>query len=137
MTDMCVCGGSRAHPNPDCERCGLVTEVDHLRMLLATHERDLQDAAGELMIPIPEPGTSAAKLLSANALMRAERDAAVERYNYLLNVVIQPWTRDGDGTKLFKVNLAWFDTAATREEAVAMVERVIARVKREAEGGAP
>ena len=54
------------------------------------------------------------------------------KYADLLNLVIQPWTRDGDGAKLWKVNLSWTDTTKTREEAVAMVERCVARKK---EGG--
>lgn len=35
--------------------------------------------------------------------------------------VVQPWTREPDGAKLWKVNLAWFDTAKTEEAARAMV----------------
>lgn len=31
MGDTCVCGGSKSDPNPDCERCNLIFEVDRLR----------------------------------------------------------------------------------------------------------
>jgi hypothetical protein len=34
MTDTCVCGGSRARPNPDCERCELIAEVERLNAAL-------------------------------------------------------------------------------------------------------
>ena len=40
-------------------------EVERLR-------GDLADAAGELLVSLPEPGTEVAKLLSANVLLRAE-----------------------------------------------------------------
>ena len=29
--DECACGGSRASPNPDCERCNLVRDLDEAR----------------------------------------------------------------------------------------------------------
>lgn len=41
---------------------------------LAQCRQDLKDAAGELMVPMPEPGTDMAKLLSANVLLR-QREA--------------------------------------------------------------
>ena len=37
---------------------------------LAQHRADLKAAAGELAVPIPEPGTVVAKLLRANSLLR-------------------------------------------------------------------
>lgn len=43
------------------------------RERLAQHEKDLADAAVELPVPLPEPGTIAAKMLRANLLLRAER----------------------------------------------------------------
>lgn len=42
---------------------------------VAKHRKDLADAAGELLLPIPEPGTPMAKMMRANRLMRDERDA--------------------------------------------------------------
>ncbi len=35
MTDTCVCGGSRAIPNADCERCQLIAEIARLRSIIA------------------------------------------------------------------------------------------------------
>lgn len=37
-SDTCICGGSRGQPNPDCERCGLVAEIDRLRARVAELE---------------------------------------------------------------------------------------------------
>ena len=42
------------------------------------HRNDLRLAAGECLVPIPEPGTMAAKMLRANVLMRRQRDLARE-----------------------------------------------------------
>lgn len=56
--------------------------LENANELLQAHHKDLADAAGELMVPMPEPGTTMAKLLRANRLMRKERDdarAAIER----------------------------------------------------------
>lgn len=39
----------------------------------AQHEADLKAAAGEVLVPIPEPGTDASKMLRANRLLIAER----------------------------------------------------------------
>jgi hypothetical protein len=39
MTDTCVCGGSRARPNPDCERCGLIARIAELETALVTIKR--------------------------------------------------------------------------------------------------
>lgn len=43
---------------------------------LKLHQEDLELAAGELMVDLPEPGTVIARLLRANRLMRKERDQA-------------------------------------------------------------
>lgn len=53
-----------------------MTERDAARAKLAAALNDTADAAGELLVPIPEPGTMVAKLLAANAIMRRERDDA-------------------------------------------------------------
>lgn len=54
-------------------------ELVHFRGKLAGRETDFRDAAGEVMVPVPEPGTDMAKLLSANVLLRRElADARVE-----------------------------------------------------------
>lgn len=44
---------------------------------LAKFRQDLDDASGELLIPIPEPGTDMCKMMTANRLIRRERDDAL------------------------------------------------------------
>lgn len=55
---------------------------------IAQHEADMKAAAGELVVVCPEPGTDAARLLSANRLLlaeverlTAERSCAVQGHN--------------------------------------------------------
>jgi cell division protein FtsB len=55
--------------------------------------------------------------------LEAERDTLRAERDALLNLIVQPWARDGDGAQLWKVNLAWWETATSREEGVAMVRR--------------
>jgi hypothetical protein len=43
--------------------------ADLAREALA-YRKDLEDAAGELLIPLPEPGSDMAKMMTANALLR-------------------------------------------------------------------
>ena len=50
--------------------CHPCVENERLRDLVKARERDFKEAAGELMVEIPEPGTVMAKLLSANVLLR-------------------------------------------------------------------
>lgn len=52
----------------------LCAEVDRLRARAAVFEKDLSDAAGELLVDVPEPGSVVAKLLTANILLRREND---------------------------------------------------------------
>ena len=54
----------------------LVAEVERLR-------QDRKDAAGELMVELPEPRTDAAKMLAANRLLRAERERLREALELL------------------------------------------------------
>lgn len=63
------------------------------------------------------------------ALRRRVAELEADRTD-LLNLVIQPWTRDGDGAKLFKVNLAWWDTASSRKEATMWVRDASVALKR-------
>jgi len=53
-----------------------LAELDELRA-------DLKDAAGELLVPIPDPGTYMAKLMLANRLLKNERDALMRRIHGL------------------------------------------------------
>jgi hypothetical protein len=55
-------------------QCALADKAE-----LATFRKDLEDAAGELMVPIPEPGSIASKMLLANRMMFRDRDALRER----------------------------------------------------------
>jgi hypothetical protein len=54
-----------------CENCGKPAD---LRPILAQMQKDMEDAAGELLMPIPEPGTDIAKLMSGNILLRRENE---------------------------------------------------------------
>lgn len=56
-------------PNPRCHPC---VENERLRNQVEAHERDFKDAAGSLVVELPEPGTVQAKLVSANVLMRRQ-----------------------------------------------------------------
>ena len=53
-------------------------------------KKDLEDAAGELLVELPEPGTVTAKLLSANVLLRRKFD----HFNMLVNLTRE--LRDND-----------------------------------------
>jgi hypothetical protein len=48
---------------------------------LAAHEAELAAAAGELLVPVPTPGTDAAKLLTANVLLRRENSRFTDLVN--------------------------------------------------------
>jgi hypothetical protein len=78
---------------PDCdamlarERQRYETIIRQLKSQVARYDADMKEAAGELLIPIPEPGTDAAKLLAANRLLRGERDRArAEMNRQVMNV---------------------------------------------------
>lgn len=49
-------------------------ERDELLKQVEQMKKDLKDAAGELLVDIPEPGSTTAKLLSANVLLRRENE---------------------------------------------------------------
>lgn len=58
----------------------LKVEVESQAAEISQMKQDLHDAAGELLVSLPEPGTTEAKLLSANVLLRQE----VERLKTIL-----------------------------------------------------
>jgi hypothetical protein len=64
-------------------RPGYLLEVanllDRLRGDARTLREDLEHAAGECLVPVPEPGSDMSRVLLANVLMRRERDAAIDR----------------------------------------------------------
>lgn len=49
---------------------------------LLKREADFEAAAGELLVPIPNPGTDGSRLLSANVLLRRDLAAERERHNH-------------------------------------------------------
>lgn len=65
-------------PGADIRECIklLTTERDEARRENETWRADVKLAAGELMGPVPEPGTDMARVCIANRLMRNERDEA-------------------------------------------------------------
>lgn len=78
-------------------------EIDHILDALTAYRaevqalrKDMEDAAGELLIEIPEPGSVASKMLMANVLMRRERDtlrSEVQRLTEELNRALGPTNR--------------------------------------------
>lgn len=57
----------------DCTHCPATSCVDN-RSPEALYLQDLKAAAGEYLVPLPEPGTTVAKLLSANVLLRRKNE---------------------------------------------------------------
>ena len=53
----------------------VVKQRDELNAELAQYNQDMKDAAGELLVEMPRPGTDMAKVMIANRLLRNERDA--------------------------------------------------------------
>jgi hypothetical protein len=77
---------------------------------------------GESSAPV-SPDRADAHLWAANERLEAERDKLRAELDALMALIVQPWARDGDGAQLWKVNLAWWETATSREEGVAMVRK--------------
>jgi hypothetical protein len=63
------------------------------------------------------------------ASLRAERDG-------LRGLIVRPWTREGDGKRLWAVNLAALDLAESEQEAWAIVAERLARLNPPAPSGA-
>jgi hypothetical protein len=68
--------------------------------------------------------------------MLARLDAAEAELAAIKARVIQSWVRD-DGKEMFKVNLDWWDTAETYEEAVEMLRSAAALAPASPPGGVP
>lgn len=62
----------------DCGRCPALKCCDN-RSPEAQYMRDLAEAAGENMVPLPEPGTPAAKLLAVVVVLRRENESLRHR----------------------------------------------------------
>lgn len=48
--------------------------LEDLRTDLDVRDQDMREAAGELMVPLPEPGSDLGKVVSANSILRQQRD---------------------------------------------------------------
>jgi len=64
-------GKKHVRDDGTCENCGKPAD---LRPVVEQMRQDLKDAAGDLPVELPEPGTPMAKLLSANVLLRRENE---------------------------------------------------------------
>lgn len=73
----CVPAYSDGHRADGCWKC----EVEHWKQRAEALEANMRVAAGELLIPFPTPGTEMAILLSANVLLRHERDRLLSERN--------------------------------------------------------
>jgi hypothetical protein len=99
------------------------------RLMQASNAPDIYKASNILdeIRHALEPRATIVELADALDAAVAERDKLRAELDVLLNLIVQPWTRDGDGggdgdsAQLWKVNLAWWETATSREEGVAMV----------------
>ncbi len=58
------------------DRARAEAELARVRAELETRQEDDRLAAGELLVPLPTPGTDAARMMRANVLMRRQRDEA-------------------------------------------------------------
>ncbi len=81
-------GSLTGHPVVDAV-AGLIQALSAAREEASARRADLAAAAGELLVPIPPPGTDAARLLTANVLMRRERDAAREKARRLTEALAE------------------------------------------------
>ena len=68
-----------------------IVGIDPFEGTAADMLRDLEEAAGELLVPLPEPGSIEAKLLSANALMRAK----IKDYDSRIRLLVEPAGGEG------------------------------------------
>jgi len=57
----------------------VVDKNEELRARVEVLEGDVVAAAGELLVPMPSPGTEMARVLRANVLLRHERDQLQRR----------------------------------------------------------
>ena len=87
----------------------VIAERDRLAGELEAARQDVEDAAGELLVSIPPPGTEGAKVLLANVAMRRERDKAREESN-ALRAEVERLTKERDALKA--ENAAGLDVAA-------------------------
>jgi hypothetical protein len=77
--------------------------------------QDVADAAGELLVPIPEPGTDAAKMLTANVILKRERD---KLHNRLADerIIVDGWIEATGATDPVTYKAAEKDTEPSLAE---------------------
>lgn len=66
--------------NCSVQNAKLMGTINQLEAKIEVHLNDLENAAGELMLPIPLPGSDMAKMFRANRIMRGERDDNWSKY---------------------------------------------------------
>lgn len=66
-----------------------VDDMAELERQLAEAREDVVMASGELMIPMPKPGSDIARLLAANSIMRRQRDEAREQRDRLAELLLE------------------------------------------------
>ena len=67
----------------ECERHNHQQQIDRVTEERDRHRKDLEEAAGECLVELPEPGTNAAKLLRANRLLRSAAQALIDRLDLI------------------------------------------------------
>lgn len=70
--------------------CTPIVRADFARELeceVIELKNDIELAAGELRVPIPEPGTDMARVMIANRIMRNERDKARNELNDMRDAI--------------------------------------------------
>jgi hypothetical protein len=127
----------KARAEADALKATGADSASSLSSLFARHQKaalDLYDAIyrqAEAVVGAVDGGPLAQVEVLVNEIrgLRAQLSATVAERDALMSLIVQPWARDGDGggdgnsTQLWKVNLAWWDTATSREEGVAMVRK--------------
>ena len=92
-------------------------------------KKDMKEAATDLLVPIPEPGSHLAKAVSANVLLRQEREGLREKMRELNDALIHAQgERDGwknnQASAMRKLRKVEAELAATKEEKSEWVQAV-------------
>jgi hypothetical protein len=86
-----------------------IFQLKALRAELAEARRDVELAAGELVVAMPKPGTDMARVMIANAMMRRERDA--------LRAELAEARRDAERLRdIFRANMLRYVPGVTHEQ---------------------
>jgi hypothetical protein len=95
-----------------------LTDADRLEIMATDLEAENKALRAQL-----------AALAAENASLRERGRAAEAERDDLLSLILEPWTR-GDGQKMWRINLGWWDTVPDREHGLAMVREQIEGLKR-------